>query len=105
VLQVSDGGVFAEGAGFHAQLLAQANEATDDRKSVTSDDLYGQLDELRAFPHRERDNYRFVLREELVNRNLDLLKAAFPTFEAEVLSFISEWEAKPADDGPQPAGR
>lgn len=58
MLQVTDGGVFSEGSGFHAQLLAQANGASDDRRGVLSDERYAQLDELRAFRHRERVNNR-----------------------------------------------
>lgn len=80
VLQVTDGGVFSDGAGFHAQLLAQANETMDDRRNVISDELYAQLDELRVFRHRERNNYRTVLlREDLVNTNLELL-GGLPNF-------------------------
>jgi hypothetical protein len=49
VLRVTDGGVFSEGPSFHAQLLAQAGEPTDERRKVISTELYVQLDELRGF--------------------------------------------------------
>lgn len=98
VLSVTDGGVFASPDSYHAQLLAQAAEKTDKRKPVVSHELYDKLDELRAFRHRERTNYRHVLKEDLVNKNLSLLTKTFPQFEAEVAAFIESWEQKPQED-------
>ena len=100
VLSITDAGGVMDSGSWHAQLLAQAAEATDDRNELISNNLYNHLDELRGFRHRERANYRFVLKENLVNENLALLKSAFPLFEEEVLSFITDWEKKPEDDGP-----
>lgn len=97
VLTVTDGGVFASGESYHAQLLAQAAQNTDKREPVVGQELYGKLDELRSFRHRERINYRHVLKEDLVNKNVLLLKDAFPQFESEVTAFIESWERRPRD--------
>ena len=105
VLRVADGGVFSEGPGFHAQLLAQAGEATDDRREVISNELYVQVDQLRVFRHVERNNYRVSLKEEFLNENMRLLRRAFPVFESEISSFISDWERKPEDDDAQPTSK
>jgi hypothetical protein len=72
VLNVVDGGVFGKSESFHAQLLAQAAEKTTKRTEVINQELYQKLDELRSFRHRERTSYRHVLKEDLVNKNLDL---------------------------------
>jgi hypothetical protein len=97
-LNVVDGGVYAKSESYHAQLLAQAAEKTEKRREIIGKDLYALLDELRAFRHRERTSYRLVLKEDLVNKNLQLLKKAFPLFESEIVSFIEDWEHKPRTD-------
>jgi hypothetical protein len=98
ILSVVDGGVFGKPESYHAQLLAQAAEKTDKREAVVDPELYKQLDELRSFRHRERSSYRHLLKEDLVNANLELLKETFPLFEAQILAFIASWEHKPKDD-------
>ena len=98
VLNVVDGGVFGKSESFHAQLLAQAAEKTTKRTEVINQELYQKLDELRSFRHRERTSYRHVLKEDLVNKNLDLLKNSFPLFEAQIIAFIEAWENKPTDE-------
>jgi hypothetical protein len=98
VLNVVDKGVFATPDSFHAQLLAQAAEKTDKRNEVIDKEIYDKLDELRRFRHRERINYRHVLRESLVNENLELLKRTFPSFETQIIAFIASWENKPTDE-------
>jgi hypothetical protein len=79
-------------------LLAQAAEKTTKRTEVINQELYQKLDELRSFRHRERTSYRHVLKEDLVNKNLDLLKNSFPLFEAQIIAFIEAWENKPTDE-------
>lgn len=98
VLTVVDGGVFGRSSSFHMQLLAQAAAKTDNRTEVIGQELYRMLDELRSFRHRERSSYRHVLKEELVNKNLDQLKNTFPLFETQITSFIESWEDKPTDE-------
>lgn len=98
VLNVVDGGVFGKSESFHAQLLAQAAEKTTKRTEVINQELYRKLDELRSFRHRERTSYRHVLKEDLVNKNLDLLKNSFSLFEAQIIAFIEAWEIKPRDE-------
>jgi hypothetical protein len=97
VLNVVDKGVFANSDSFHAQLLAQAAAKTDKRNEVIDKELYDKLDELRRFRHRERVNYRHVLKESFVNENLELLKKTFPSFEAQIIAFIESWENKPTE--------
>jgi hypothetical protein len=92
-----DGGVFGKSESFHAQLLAQAAQKTDQRSEVIDRELYEKLDELRSFRHRERTSYRHVLKEELVNKNLELLKKAFSLFETQIVTFIEAWERRPTD--------
>jgi hypothetical protein len=98
LLNVVDGGVFGKSESFHAQLLAQAVETTGKRSEVIDRKLYENLDALRSFRHRERTSYRHVLKEDLVNKNLELLKNAFPSFETQIIRFIEAWENKPADE-------
>jgi hypothetical protein len=98
ILGVTDGGVIADAESYHAQLLAQSAEATAKRSEIIGGELYGKLDRLRAFRHRERINYRHVLSEGAVNENLALLKETYPKFEAEITAFIETWEQKPKDD-------
>jgi hypothetical protein len=97
VLNLVDGGVFGKSESFHAQLLAQAAQKTDQRSEVIDRELYEKLDELRSFRHRERTSYRHVLKEELVNKNLELLKKAFSLFETQIVTFIEAWERRPTD--------
>jgi hypothetical protein len=54
--------------------------------------------DLRSFRHRERTSYRHVLKEDLVNKNLELLTKAFPLFEMQIIAFIEAWENKPTDE-------
>jgi hypothetical protein len=98
LLNVVDKGVFATSDSFHAQLLAQAAARTDKRNAVIDKKLYDELDELRRFRHRERVNYRHVLRESFVNENLELLKKTFPSFETQIVTFIESWEHKPTEE-------
>jgi len=98
ILGVTDGGVIADAESYHAQLLAQSAEATAKRSEIIGGELYGKLDRLRAFRHRERVNYRHLLSEGAVNENLALLKETYPKFEAEITAFIETWEQKPKDD-------
>src|ERR1019366_10746628 len=37
-------------------------------------------------------------KEDLVNKNLELLKKTFPSFEAQIIAFIESWENKPTDE-------
>ena len=96
VLNVTDGGVFASPARFHAQVLAQAAEPTADRPPLISVDLYAALDALRQFRHRERNVYRHLLIESGVNENLERIKTTFPRLACELAAFIAAWERKPA---------
>lgn len=98
LLNVVDKGVYATSDSFHAQLLAQASEKTDKRNAIIDKQLYDELDELRRFRHRERVNYRHVLRESFVNENMELLKTAFPSFETQIAAFIKSWEHKPKEE-------
>jgi hypothetical protein len=98
VLAVVDGGVFGRSSSFHMQLLAQAAAKTDKRTEVIDQGLYRMLDELRSFRHCERSSYRHVLKEDLVNKNLDQLKNTFPLFETQITAFIESWEDKPIDE-------
>jgi hypothetical protein len=104
VLNVVDGEVFGKSESFHAQLLAQAAERTQKRSEVIDRELYGKLDELRSFRHRERTSYRHVLKEDLVNKNLELRRKVFPLFEAQIGSFVEAWEAESSDEAnPSPS--
>ncbi len=105
LLAVADGGVFSSSESYHAQLLAQAAQKTDSREPVLDGDLYDKIDRLRAFRHRERTNYRHVLRDDLVKENFKLLVDTFPVFERQVQSFIAELENKPKDGDEAVPGR
>ncbi|MEA2554341.1 MAG: hypothetical protein QOJ65_2517 [Fimbriimonadaceae bacterium] len=54
-------GSIPSSAGWHAELLTQAAQGTENRGPLISDDLLMRLRELMAFRHRYRNTYGFEL--------------------------------------------
>jgi hypothetical protein len=93
ILTVVDGSVFAGPESWHAQLLAQAASPNENagRRPIISDRVYEVLDELRAFRHFERHNYRHIFRDQETGENLGRLKGVFPLFENDIRTFLRDF--------------
>jgi hypothetical protein len=79
ILKKADGSVYASGADWHVQLLAQAAGQNDinGRPPVISEAVYNNLTVLLAFRHAVRINYGFDLRKHDVEENLGRLNRIF----------------------------
>jgi hypothetical protein len=91
LLKVTDKLLPTRDGSFHAALLAQARAAVDGpegRPPILSLKTYELLNQLRAFRHFERNNYRFRFDFTLTETNFRRAAEVVPIFRAEVEAII-----------------
>jgi septation ring formation regulator EzrA len=83
---------------WHAQLLAQAAQQTDERPAIVSEALKTMLDELRRFRYVERNSYGHQLDANRVAELVTLALAAADSVKEEIPSFVTQMTEKWAKD-------
>ncbi|MDC7789792.1 hypothetical protein PQJ75_26845 [Rhodoplanes sp. TEM] len=90
-----DGARVARSEGWHVSLLKRmAHPFPDVRDAVISEDCFVALDRLRAFRHRERNSYGFILDVGIVLERAAQTGPAVERFRLEVEAFLDRLRSR-----------
>ncbi|MBF0160362.1 MAG: hypothetical protein HQL58_12660 [Magnetococcales bacterium] len=80
-----------DGHSWHRELLQQMNLVTHARPALVSDELFLQLDELRAFRHFERNSYSSTIKPEVIPDKVRLCLAAVALLQRDFDRFLTSY--------------